>query len=56
MQFRLEITGHVRIRKFVPHALEQADRFDGNCPPETPQCEQVPTCADQIFTYNSHGS
>lgn len=55
MQFRLELTGHCRIRKFVPHALLQTDKMDGDCPPAEATCITVQNCELPVFDYSSHG-
>ena len=52
-QFRLEWTGHLRIRKFVPHAKIVTEPMEGGCLSEV-ACVLFPFCEPSLFSYNSH--
>lgn len=54
-QFRIEGTGHFRIKTFRPHALKKTDKMTGDCPTDA-VCQTVQACGDSLFTYNSHGT
>lgn len=54
-QFKLEWTGHCRIRRFFTHIKLQTQPTEGICPP-TVSCLAFPCCGDNLFTYDSHGS
>jgi hypothetical protein len=53
--FRIEGTGHFRLKTFRPHALIKSDKMTGDCQAAA-TCVTVPACEDSFFTYNSHGS
>lgn len=53
-QFRIEVTGHLRIRGFKPHASLQSDNVEGECPTE-PVCSAVAQCVGNNYTFDSHG-
>lgn len=55
-QFRLEITGHCRIRKFRPKAYIKTDKQVGECPNATPDCRAFPACDTNWFAYDSRSS
>jgi hypothetical protein len=52
--FRIEMTGHCRIKLFRPHALKKSDKISGDCPAEV-VCNTVQSCGESLFTYDSHG-
>jgi len=52
-QFKIEMTGHCRIRKFRPHAIIQGDAMEGECPGQA-TCVGVQSCGDDWLTYSSH--
>lgn len=52
-QFRLEWTGHFRIRKFIPHAKLLSQPMEGGCLSEV-ACVLFPFCETAIFDYDSH--
>lgn len=54
-QFRIEGTGHFRIRRFRPHAIPQTDNMQGECPAEA-QCKTIEDCGTSFFNYSSHGT
>lgn len=51
-QFRLELTGSARIRKFRAQAIPQPQESMGRCPSE-PECTTFEACSDDWFTYSS---
>lgn len=51
-QFRLELTGHARIRKFRCHAIPQPQETEGVCPSDQ-SCTTFEACSDDWFTYSS---
>jgi hypothetical protein len=53
-QFRMEITGYCRIRKFKLHALEEQQQMEGSCPPST-ACKTLTGCLPAYFGYSSYG-
>jgi len=54
-QFRIEGTGHFRVKTFRPHALKKSDKMTGDCQGSA-TCVTVPACGDSFFTYNAHGN
>lgn len=54
-QFRLELNGYARIRKWRVHAKMKPDKNEGECPPEKAACDAVADCGTDWFTYDSHG-
>jgi len=50
-QFRLEGTGHFRLRKFRPHLRVQTDAQEGECP-STAICTTFPDCPAQWTDYH----
>lgn len=55
-QFRIEVTGHCRIRIFRPSADTQSDKVEGECPLTQPECVAVEDCQADWFNFNSHGT
>ena len=53
-QFRLEITGSCRIRKFKAHALMEQMAMEGECAPSV-DCKTLSGCQTQLFNYDSYG-
>lgn len=51
-QYRIEMTGHARIRKFRAHAIPQTQETEGLCPTED-ACSTFESCDDDWFTYSS---
>jgi hypothetical protein len=51
-QFRIELTGHARIRRFRTHAIPQPQETEGTCPGEA-SCKTFEACQDDWFTYSS---
>lgn len=51
-QFRIEGSGHFRIRKFQPHAVIASDTTEGECP-STPVCQAVQDCGTNWFDYSA---
>lgn len=51
-QFRLELTGHARIRKFRAQAIPQMQETEGICPAEQ-ECKTFEACSDDWFTYSA---
>ena len=49
-QFRIEGTGHFRLRKFRPHLRIQTDAQEGECPTQA-VCATFPQCPEAIFDY-----
>jgi hypothetical protein len=54
-QFRFEITGSCRVRKFKAHAVIEQDSKEGECPPDSATCKTTSGCPPQWFTYNAYG-
>lgn len=55
-QFRFEITGSVRIRRFFTHTYIREQEMEGGCPGEV-ACTGFDDCGTAIFgLYNSHGA
>lgn len=54
-QFRMEWTGHCRIRRFRAHSKFHSQESEGVCPSEN-QCSTFQACDDSLFTYDSHGT
>lgn len=52
MQFRFEITGHIRMRKFKVHAVTRSDRQEGEVLQTV--CSSVVKCDLPYFDYDSH--
>lgn len=52
-QFQLTWTGHVRFRRFFTHIKLQTQPTEGSCPAAV-TCVAFPSCADNLFTYDSH--
>ena len=52
-QFRLEITGNCRIRKFKAHALMEQDAMEGECPPSV-SCKTLSGCETSWFGFSSY--
>lgn len=55
-QFKIEICGHARIRRFRAHALAQDDVSEGACPPQTATCQVLKACDENWFLYNAHNA
>lgn len=53
MQFKLEWTGHMRVRKFRPLAKIWDEAVEGACPAQL-VCNTFRVCDEPIFTYDSH--
>jgi hypothetical protein len=51
-QFRIEGTGHFRIRKFVPQARTDTDKSEGEQQGDV-QCVQFNSCDLDWFAYSS---
>lgn len=55
-QFRLEGTGHFRVRRFRAHAIPQPQESAGTCP-SSPECKTFEACETQWFgEFDSHGT
>lgn len=52
-QFRLEITGYCRIRRFKSYGMPQTDNQEGSCPPDA-VCQTITACGDPWFTYKTN--
>jgi len=52
-QFKIEWSGHWRIRKFRVAAKKYDSPIEGLCP-ETIECKKFQMCFENIFTYDSH--
>lgn len=52
-QFKLEWTGHCRVRKFRPACKRYDDAVEGLCP-EQVICKTFQMCEENLFTYDSH--
>jgi hypothetical protein len=50
--FRLEGTGHFRLRKFRPHSRLLSDATEGECPPSQAVCQTFPDCGTEWFSYS----
>jgi hypothetical protein len=53
-QFRLEITGSCRVRKFKAHALMEQMAMEGECAPSV-DCKTLSGCKTSLFNYNAYG-
>ena len=53
-QFRMEITGSCRLRKWVPQCTLDDDKSEGECP-TNPKCIAFAACDSDWFAYNSMG-
>lgn len=53
-QYRIEWTGHCRIRKFRAHAKIRSQESEGACPTEQ-SCSTFEACEEELFSYDSHG-
>lgn len=53
-QFRFEITGSCRIRKFKAHAVIDQDSMEGECAPESTTCKTLTGCPTSWFTYDAY--
>lgn len=54
-QYRLEWTGHCRIRRFRAHCKIHSQTYEGMCP-ENPVCTSFQACDETLFDYDSHGT
>jgi len=53
-QFRMEITGHCRLRKWLPQGEIDDDKSEGEIT-QNPECVSFPACELDIFSYSSYG-
>lgn len=51
-QWRIEVIGHCRIRKFRPYAMVKSDKLYGDCP-QTQECRAFPACDTNWFDYDA---
>lgn len=54
-QFRIEGTGHYRLRKWTPQYAPQDDKAEGEVPTTKPECLSFSSCSSDFFDYNSRG-
>lgn len=54
-QFKIQWTGHCRIKKFRIHAKPASTPMEGSCPPQV-VCKEFQMCDENFFTYNAHSS
>lgn len=54
-QFRMEGSGHFRIRRFTPQYSPQDDKSEGECPSVNTECVSFSSCDSDYFGYDSHG-
>ena len=54
-QFRIEVTGHCRIRKWLPQGTIVDDRSEGEQPTQNPECISFTACDLDTFAYSSYG-
>lgn len=50
-QFRIELTGHARLRKFRPHVRVDTDKMEGECPSPEATCITLQDCARPWLSY-----
>jgi hypothetical protein len=54
-QFRIEVTGGCRIRRFRISALQEQSQQEGSCPPSS-SCSTLTGCLPGYYGYNSYGT